>query len=236
MLRILVVDDERQTCQMIKRGLESTKRFIVDQAFSGETALELLPTGHYDLVILDLIMPGVDGLEVLRQRHLYPATRVIVLTADISLSSAILALRQKVDDYLMKPVSMETLLQSVDEHIGVLRFAGIEVYDNGGVMIDGKEAYVPERLLQLLVFFMRAMKQPYNYEEIILYVDHEERDRDAARDALSTQMSRLRRLLRKASGVELLDSHKNGGFEWTRAAWEREFRYIEQHRPPNMSI
>lgn len=236
MLRILVVDDEKQTAQLIRRALESTKRFLVDLAYGGERALELLPTEHYDLVVLDLLMPGVNGLEVLRQRHLYPATRVIVLTADISLNSAILALRQKVDDYLMKPVSMKALIQAIDDNIGVLRFAGIEVYDHGGVVIDGKEVYTPERLLQLLVFFMKAIKQPYNYEEILFYVDHEERDRDAARDALSAHMSRLRRLLREAAGAELLDSHKNGGFEWTRAAWKREYKYIEQHRPSDTSI
>ena len=104
--RILVVDDEAMPRMTITRAL-SLMGYKADQAASGAEALSKLSARFYDLVLLDLRMPGVDGVEVMRQaRSLCPDTLVIVLTAHATLDSAIAAVRFGAVDYLLKPYSL----------------------------------------------------------------------------------------------------------------------------------
>jgi DNA-binding response OmpR family regulator len=111
--RILVVDDE----ETMRRSLADILRLDGYQVYSacdGETALESLRRDTYDLMLLDLKMPGMDGLEVLQTASkIAPDTHVILLTAHGSLESAIEALRRQAFDYLLKPSSPSQILQSV---------------------------------------------------------------------------------------------------------------------------
>ena len=111
--RILVIDDE----EMVRQSLEEILRlegYDITPACSGEEALEILGQENFDLILLDLKMPGVDGIEVLRTvSKASPDTKVILLTGHGSLESAIEALRQGAHDYLLKPVSSRDLLSSV---------------------------------------------------------------------------------------------------------------------------
>jgi DNA-binding response OmpR family regulator len=110
---ILVVDDEAT----MRRSLADILRlegYRVQMAESGETAVQRLQSEVYDLILLDLKMPGMDGVEVLRQAvKIAPETQVILLTAHGSLESAIEALRLGAHDYLLKPSSPEVILESV---------------------------------------------------------------------------------------------------------------------------
>ncbi|HHH40815.1 MAG TPA: response regulator, partial [Chloroflexi bacterium] len=97
---ILVVDDEQTTASTLRRTFELLG-YRVREARSGEEALLRLREESFDLVLLDLRMPGLGGLEVLREaRHLAPNTPFVILTAHASLESAILALRRGACDYL----------------------------------------------------------------------------------------------------------------------------------------
>ncbi|MGE5221855.1 MAG: response regulator [Omnitrophica WOR_2 bacterium] len=111
--KILVVDDE----EIMRRSLGDILRlegYRVQTASSGEAALKALKRESFDLLLLDLKMPGMDGLEVLEEAsHLAPDTMVILLTAHGSLESAIEALRHEAFDYLLKPASTEQILSSV---------------------------------------------------------------------------------------------------------------------------
>jgi DNA-binding response OmpR family regulator len=112
--KILVVDDEETT----RRSLADILRLEgahVKTAAGGEAAVDALQQETFDLILLDLKMPGMDGLDVLRiASSLAPDTQVILLTAHGSLESAIAALRLGAHDYLLKPASPTQILRSVN--------------------------------------------------------------------------------------------------------------------------
>ncbi|HZW03075.1 MAG TPA: response regulator transcription factor [Anaerolineaceae bacterium] len=112
-ISILVVDDEQVARQTLKAILE-TEGYAVRAVSSGEAALEELKRQAFDLMILDLRMTGIGGMEVLeRSLNLHPGMRVIVLTAFASIESAIQAVRFHLSDYLMKPASPQEIVASV---------------------------------------------------------------------------------------------------------------------------
>lgn len=108
-MRILVVEDERLLCDGIAEDLELEK-YTVDRCYDGADAYERLFVESYDLVILDLNLPGMDGLELLRRiRSERPELRVLILSARAQLSDKVAGLDQGADDYLTKPFDLEEL-------------------------------------------------------------------------------------------------------------------------------
>jgi DNA-binding response OmpR family regulator len=224
MIRILAVDDEPAICSLIKHGLEKKNgNYQVDVAYDGQQAMKAHEQKQYDLMILDLVMPVMSGTEVLAQRDKYPACRVLILTAYGSFDTAVQALRNDVDDYLSKPVSLAQLSDAVYKSVGVKRFAGIEARTEGNaVLAFGVPLDITERLRQILLLFLSDPKATYNYEELLQALDGQKVDRPTATNALSAHMSRLRTLLRDATGVEMIEAQKGLGFGWTHGAWRLE--------------
>ena len=108
-MRILVVEDERLLCDGIAEDLELEK-YTVDRCYDGADAHERLFVEAYDLVILDLNLPGMDGLELLRRiRSERPELRVLILSARAQLSDKVAGLDLGADDYLTKPFALEEL-------------------------------------------------------------------------------------------------------------------------------
>jgi len=111
--KILIVDDEKA----VRESLEEILRmedYQVETAASGEEALEQVNDEEYDLVLLDLKMPGIDGVEVMRQISRYAQnTKVIILTGHGTLESAIEALRLGAEDYMLKPYESAAILDSI---------------------------------------------------------------------------------------------------------------------------
>lgn len=113
-LRILVVDNEERMCELLKASLESND-FNVDTAFDGEAGLERFRSYQYPLVITDLKMPRLSGLELLEQiKEISPETDVILMTAYATAQTAVQAMKQGAYDYLIKPFDMEELRLKVD--------------------------------------------------------------------------------------------------------------------------
>ncbi len=111
--KILVVDDE-QAVRLSLAELLSMEGYQVTTASSGEEALQYLEKASFDLILLDLIMPGTGGLQVMEAaRRIAPETVIIMLTAHGTLESAIAALRQGAHDYLLKPCAVDDILTSV---------------------------------------------------------------------------------------------------------------------------
>lgn len=111
---ILVVDDEKNIRTVLKEGLQA-HQYTVQEAASAEEALRLLDHQPFDLVLLDLKLPGMDGIELLTRIHeRTPQTIIIMLTAYATLDSAVQALRQGAYDYLTKPASMLQIVESVE--------------------------------------------------------------------------------------------------------------------------
>lgn len=108
-MRILVVEDERLLCDGIAEDLELEK-YTVDRCYGGADAYERLFVEPYDLVILDLNLPGMDGLELLRRiRSERPELQVLILSARAQLSDKVAGLDLGADDYLTKPFALEEL-------------------------------------------------------------------------------------------------------------------------------
>lgn len=111
--RILVVDDEPYLRQALAHAL-LLEHFEVLEADSGEAALAYLFAGQCDLVLLDLALPDMDGTDVMRQaRVAHPHLPMIVLTGNATLESAIAAVRADAVDYLLKPVSIRAVVETV---------------------------------------------------------------------------------------------------------------------------
>jgi two-component system, OmpR family, response regulator len=113
-MKILVVEDDRTVGQYVKRGLEE-QRYHADLVDDGLEGLRLASGGRYDLIVLDLRLPEMNGLEVLRTlRDRGNTTPVLVLTAQDSVDFKVQALRSGADDYVTKPFAFEELLARVE--------------------------------------------------------------------------------------------------------------------------
>jgi two-component system copper resistance phosphate regulon response regulator CusR len=113
-MKILVVEDDRTVGQYVKRGLEE-QRYHADLVDDGMEGLRLASGGRYDLIVLDLRLPEMNGLEVLRTlRDRGNTTPVLVLTAQDAVDFKVEALRAGADDYVTKPFAFEELLARVE--------------------------------------------------------------------------------------------------------------------------
>ena len=109
-MHVLIVEDERKISAYVKRGLEE-EGYAVDAAYTGREALEWVETATFDLIILDLLLPEVDGLEVCREtRRRGIRTPILMLTARDSLDDRVAGLDAGADDYLVKPFALKELL------------------------------------------------------------------------------------------------------------------------------
>ena len=112
-MKILVVEDEHKIANSIKKGLEQEK-FTVDIAFDGEGGYDLASEGNYDVIILDLMLPKIDGTAVCNKLRLDGNhTPILILTAKDSLEDKVKGLNSGADDYLAKPFAFSELLARI---------------------------------------------------------------------------------------------------------------------------
>ncbi len=116
--KILVVDDEKIVGDMAKVIL-TKEGYEVETFTDSQLALEALQRTPYDLVVTDLMMEQVSGMDILREvNRLYPNTKVIMLTAYATLDATIEAIRERIFDFFPKPVKIEELKKSVKKALG----------------------------------------------------------------------------------------------------------------------
>jgi two-component system, OmpR family, response regulator MprA len=173
MQRILVVDDDQSVTSVLKRGL-SYEGFTVDTAPSGPDALALARERYPDLVILDIMMPGMDGLEVLRRmRAADPQLPILMLTARDTSTDQIAGLQRGADDYVVKPFTFEVLLARVQallrrreaERPPVLRFGDLSL-DTGTRQAQrgGREIALTSTEFDILRQFLEHPRQVLSKE------------------------------------------------------------------------
>jgi DNA-binding response OmpR family regulator len=113
-VKILVIEDDRTVGQYVKHGLEE-QRFTVDLCDDGLEGLRVAAAGHYDVIVMDIRLPGMSGLEIVRTlRDRGVTTPVLMLTAQDSVEFKVQGLRAGADDYVTKPFSFEELLARVE--------------------------------------------------------------------------------------------------------------------------
>lgn len=113
--RVLIVDDEEEFAQALAERLV-LRDYDVVTSFSGQDAIDKATHYNFDVVILDVRMPGVDGVDVLREiKKIKPLTEVIMLTGHATVESAIEGMKIGAYDYLMKPCETEELLEKINK-------------------------------------------------------------------------------------------------------------------------
>lgn len=117
-MRVLLIEDEQHVSSFIKRGLEE-HGFRVTQAFDGSVGLKLATTDDFSIIILDVIMPGMNGIEVCSKlkNELYIDTPIIMLTALATTDDIVTGLETGADDYLAKPFKFKELLARINTQI-----------------------------------------------------------------------------------------------------------------------
>jgi len=112
--RILIVDDEKEFTESLSERL-TIRDYDVTTSLSGEDALEKVKGYNFDVVILDVKMPGIDGVETLREiKRIKPLTEVIMLTGNATVETAIQGMQLGALDYLMKPCDNEELVSKIN--------------------------------------------------------------------------------------------------------------------------
>ena len=146
-MKILVIEDEKLLAQSIRALLEQ-KGFTVETVYDGETGAEYAKLGIYDLLILDVMMPGLDGFEVARQvRAQRCATPILMLTARSGIEDRIQGLNAGADYYLTKPFDTRELLACINallrrqgNQVDELKFGGTSLDLGSGLLVCGEKS------------------------------------------------------------------------------------------------
>jgi DNA-binding response OmpR family regulator len=176
---VLVVDDEPTIAEVVSRYLERAG-YSAATAADGLEAIRVAGERRPDLVVLDLMLPGLDGLEVLRilRDGEDGPTPVIVLTAKGEHDDRLAGLRRGADDYVVKPFSPSELVARVDavlrrvhppdEDSEPLRFDGLEIDGRGmRIAVDGEEVQLSQREFDLLLFLASHPGQVFSRDQLM---------------------------------------------------------------------
>lgn len=211
--RLLVVDDEDRIRRLLKMYLER-EDYVIDEAANGEDALELALSNDYDAILLDLMMPGKDGIEVCKELREKKATPVIMLTAKGEEVNRVQGFEAGTDDYIVKPFSPREVVLRVK---ALLRRASKTSYiqaeastkdlivfdhltiDNDAhrVLADGKEVALTPKEYELLHFLAKTPDKVFEREQLLKEVWHYEFFGDLR--TVDTHIKRLREKLNKVS-------------------------------------
>jgi two-component system alkaline phosphatase synthesis response regulator PhoP len=210
MAKILVVDDELDIANLLSYNLEK-EGFKTVKVYDGEAALKMVKTQKPDLVILDLMLPKINGLDVCRSLRSNPETAnlpIIMLTAKADEVDKIIGLENGADDYITKPFSIKELiarvrsilrrLHDLEKTIGQEEFQYKELainYASCLVKISGKQVTLSPTELKLLFFFSRNPGRVYSRSQIL---DHVWGDDTFITDrAIDVHIGRLRSQIEK---------------------------------------
>ena len=179
--RILVVDDEKLIVKGIKFSLEQDG-MEVDSAFDGEEALNLIKQNEYDLIVLDVMLPKMDGLEVCQQTRGFSQVPIIMVTAKCEDMDKIMGLEYGADDYITKPFNILELkarikailrrsMKKNQEPIipsNVKLIRGLELhFDSRRVFINEREANLTAKEFDLLELLMENPGKVFSREELL---------------------------------------------------------------------
>jgi two-component system response regulator MprA len=217
MMTILVVDDDPKILSVLGRGLRF-EGYNVQLAADGPEALRSARVEPPDLVVLDIMLPGMDGLEVCRRLRRGIDVPILMLTARDAVTDRIAGLDSGADDYLIKPFDFDELLarirallrrsQSAGE--GALAFADLrldtrtrEAYRNG------RRVELTTREYELLLLFLRHPRQVLTREQILDYVWG---DTGVDSNAIEVHIARLRDKLEAAGEERLIQTVRGAGY------------------------
>ena len=179
-MRILLVEDERKVAAFVKRGVELELVCVVDVAYDGSEGLLYAKTYEYDAIILDLMLPQKDGLEVLSELRAHEIhAPVMLLTARDSIESKVQGLEIGADDYLTKPFDLRELVARIRALLRRAREAPSAILTAEDLTLDpagrtvkrgNREIKLTAREFGLLEYFMRRKNRVMTRAQIMEYV------------------------------------------------------------------
>ena len=222
-MNILLIEDELRVADFVRRGLKA-EAWVVEHASDGESALEMMADREFDVVVLDLMLPGISGQHVCQKmRARSNTTPVLMLTALDSTDERVAGLRLGADDYLPKPFDFDELVARIRalhrrntgyaqrEDDGVLRHEGL-VYDSAAMVltVDGVAVDLSAKERDLIAILMANKNRALSRERILnsVWGTHE----DPLTNVVDVYIGRLRKKLGPYGG--LISTVRGAGYRF----------------------
>lgn len=198
--RILIVEDEWKLRRIASDFLKK-EGFTVIEAEDGEQALDYIVSQNFDLIILDLMLPKINGWDLLKEIRVKDATLpVIMLTARGGEDDILKGYEMKTDEYIVKPVSMKVLVAKVKAFLrihslaDIITFGGLEINSTSrDVKLEGNPVELSQKEFELLLFFIKNKGQVLSRDRIITSLWGYDYDGDIR--AVDSQIKRIRKKL-----------------------------------------
>ncbi|MGD6738214.1 response regulator transcription factor [Photobacterium leiognathi subsp. mandapamensis] len=218
-MKILIVDDNYQIVETISDYLELENN-IVDCAYHGEGALKLIEDNHYDVIIMDIMMPKIDGISAVEKirADLLCGTPILFLSAKDTLDDKIAAFKAGGDDYLLKPFAMEELCLRIQalanrgqrQDIGILSFADIQINNQTDeVRRDDQVIKLSRIQLKILKLLIRQAPNIVTRQQIMETIWGDE---SPCSDALRSHIYGLRNAIDKGFSESRLETIHGQGY------------------------
>lgn len=218
-MHVLIVEDEPEMAGLIARGLRE-ESYEVSHAHDGRSALELSATQDFDLILLDVMLPRMNGLEVAQQLRLREqATPVLMLTARDALPDIIKGLDAGADDYLIKPFSFQELLARIRALVRRHEFRKKNVLEAGDLVLDatsfrayrkGREIHLSLTEFRLLELLVRNAGRIVSRAEILASVWNH--GREVSENTLDAFVRLLRKKVDQDTQIKLIQTHRGFGY------------------------
>ena len=218
-MRILVIEDEPELLQDISKGL-ILKGYAVDQADNGEIGCQMAIDEEYDLIVLDLNLPGMDGFSILKElRKERPQTKVLILSANSELDSKLSGFELGASDYLTKPFHFAELEARIRvllnrkfiQQSSCLTYQGISLNTlNRTIEINGAPVSLTTKEFSILEYFLLNQGRLITQQELIDHVWNG--DADPFSSSIRVHLSALRKKLKNALGHDPIQTKIGEGY------------------------
>ena len=218
-MKLLVVEDEKKLCEMIAKSLHRAG-YEVDTCNDGEKALDMIYAEMYDLIVLDLNLPGMDGMEILRElRKENEETKVLILSARSQIADKVEGLDSGANDYMEKPFHLQELEARI-RSLTRRKFIQTDVcLESGAIKFNTvrREAYAKGKMVSLtrkengiLEYLLLNQGRPVSQEELMEHVW--DASADSFSGAVRVHMSSLRKKLKAELGYDPIQNKVGEGY------------------------
>ena len=218
-MRLLIVEDEKELCDTIAKSLYDVG-YEVDTSYNGSEALEYVLTEEYDLIVLDLNLPGIDGMDILRElRRENEETKVLILSARSQIADKVEGLDAGANDYLAKPFHLEELEARI-RSLTRRQFTQNDVVLTCGKLsfdtktriasADGQELSLTRKEIGILEYLLLNQGRPVSQEELLDHVWDNSVDNFS--NSIRVHISALRKKLRAALGFDPVRNRIGEGY------------------------
>lgn len=222
-MKILLVEDDDKIRSFIIKGLKE-QGFTVDACEDGDTGFSLASTNHYDVILLDIMLPGRDGLSILKNlREQQNNVPVIMLTARTNLNERLEGLNLGADDYLCKPFFIEELIARIHavsrrasgDAVNILQFRNLTVnLISREVKVDQTLIDLTAREFNLLTLLLRSPERVYTRTQILEHIWGY--DFDPQTNVVDVYIRRLRNKLSEVSSSPMIQTVRGVGYRMAR--------------------